>query len=454
MAKIDLMVVSGVSAGDVFHFDLKEGQEINIGRLPASDIVLADPAVSRQHAAVTFRQGKFLLGDKGSQIGTLLMGFKLPAGMEHAKPLSNNGEFKIGETIFRAIFAETCEVSGENSAVNGNLAKKSAISLAFSKQKKLPMLLLVLLGMVLAYLLFDTSAKPVADNSDQVLTFPQLRALGNWSRGESKNDNDSSHPRSVKFAIPSADILIEYEFKSDVPLVVMIEDAKADSLEKSPDEWQKRQLIIRDVLSEKERQVVFKKAQEGSAKWAVRNIRKTSLVVAQGTNISQELDKAIAISEALDKNASSLFEALRIYQSVALQFLVEMEQDAIGYPINLAVYYNADQGFRESFVSIKRERANLGLKTNNEKHLQAVVDLIGRIDAELWRRVNNRINKAQLLAKTKDQVDAYYMLTAGKEMFSDESDYRVMLLDRLLTDTKIIPKKLAQNPEKFSKKQK
>jgi FHA domain len=48
--------------------------ELVIGRNPSCDIVLAGPAVSRQHARLTFRDGSWILQDLDSTNGTVVNG--------------------------------------------------------------------------------------------------------------------------------------------------------------------------------------------------------------------------------------------------------------------------------------------------------------------------------------------------------------------------------------------
>src|ERR1700722_1333970 len=51
---------------------LRAGSSYRIGRDPASDIVVADPRVSWQHATVELRDGGWLLQDAGSSNGTFV----------------------------------------------------------------------------------------------------------------------------------------------------------------------------------------------------------------------------------------------------------------------------------------------------------------------------------------------------------------------------------------------
>jgi serine phosphatase RsbU (regulator of sigma subunit)/pSer/pThr/pTyr-binding forkhead associated (FHA) protein len=65
-----LSFIAGDRAGE--HSDFEEG--IVIGRVPPADLVLEDGLVSRRHAAIENRDGRFFLVDLGSANGTLLNG--------------------------------------------------------------------------------------------------------------------------------------------------------------------------------------------------------------------------------------------------------------------------------------------------------------------------------------------------------------------------------------------
>lgn len=53
--------------------------DITIGRIPGNDIILDNPAVSRQHAIIKESDGKFIIEDKGSANGTFVNGEKIAA---------------------------------------------------------------------------------------------------------------------------------------------------------------------------------------------------------------------------------------------------------------------------------------------------------------------------------------------------------------------------------------
>lgn len=73
-----------------------------IGRDKSADIAIKDPLVSRQHAAIQFSEGEFILKDLGSTNGTLMHG-KI---IEQA-PLRNRDKFSIGDTTIQFILEDS-----------------------------------------------------------------------------------------------------------------------------------------------------------------------------------------------------------------------------------------------------------------------------------------------------------------------------------------------------------
>jgi len=76
--------------------ELKES--VTIGRDAGNDLTFASPTVSRDHAAVTFRDGRWYVEDRGSFNGTFLNGARVHPGMP--LPLRHADRIGIGaETI-------------------------------------------------------------------------------------------------------------------------------------------------------------------------------------------------------------------------------------------------------------------------------------------------------------------------------------------------------------------
>lgn len=69
---------SGFSLGNGdLRFEIPANKTVTVGRLPGSDLLLEDQAVSRNHAQVRVHQGRVELCDVGSSFGTLVNGQRL-----------------------------------------------------------------------------------------------------------------------------------------------------------------------------------------------------------------------------------------------------------------------------------------------------------------------------------------------------------------------------------------
>lgn len=73
-----------------------------LGRDKAADIVIKDPLVSRQHAAVVFRDGEFSVKDLESTNGTLVGG----KAVDQAR-IRHRDKFRIGDTVIQFILEDT-----------------------------------------------------------------------------------------------------------------------------------------------------------------------------------------------------------------------------------------------------------------------------------------------------------------------------------------------------------
>jgi len=67
-------------------------ESLSIGRDPTNDLVMESAAISREHAAVTFRDGRWYVEDRGSFNGTYLNGTRVvpgtPLPLRHADRIS------------------------------------------------------------------------------------------------------------------------------------------------------------------------------------------------------------------------------------------------------------------------------------------------------------------------------------------------------------------------------
>ena len=459
-AKIDILVVSGVSAGDIFHFNLATDQQIVIGRLPGSEIVLQDPTVSREHAKISLKTDGFYICDTGSSQGTILMGFRLEAGDHGAKKLENGAEFKIGETIFRASFDARLfqkQKKNEPKAVGKTSPLKGVLTSASLNNRKNQILIILLLLLVAVYLSFGNDDVLSRDLSAEKMAFPQGEAIakitGFYQQGRKAKEKDSSHKHQARFVLPATDVVVEYQIKSEVPVSLSINSQLLERIDSDLKSWDYRQVLVKDSPTSGDRILSFKPEKSASEerKWALKDIRTTPLRLDVDTNTKAELAKVISLCDVFDKSPTSLFDILRATQSLVLVANSELGREAIGFSIKLNQPLPDIRQIREQLLAIDRERRSEVGVERLEKHLELYTQIVNDFDAELWRRVHNRLMKAYFAAKKKNNIEAYDALTAGKAMFSTEDDYRIILFDQMLQDKKIIPKKLLKNPDKFRK---
>lgn len=95
-----LLAYGGPGKGGEFPLS---GDEILIGRGSEADIAIDDPSMSRRHAMIVRRGGRFYLRDLGSANGTYLDGVLHNA----ERVLSDGVRFRIGKTDFVLRDAET-----------------------------------------------------------------------------------------------------------------------------------------------------------------------------------------------------------------------------------------------------------------------------------------------------------------------------------------------------------
>ncbi len=89
-----LQIVHGPGQGQMFTLG---PEETVLGRLPECQVVLPSRAVSRRHARIFFRQGRFYLEDLGSRNGTLLNG----EVVQQPRPLQDQDTIAICDITLR-----------------------------------------------------------------------------------------------------------------------------------------------------------------------------------------------------------------------------------------------------------------------------------------------------------------------------------------------------------------
>ena len=467
--QLEILVLSGVSAGDVFRFTMEDGKSITIGRAEQCNVVLSDPRVSRHHVSVSYKQDQFQIADLGSASGTVHMGFQLTPGDEGARRLNNGDEFKIGDLLFRAKFEESekakavasSEASTKPAAGSGLVEKYPIL-----KKKPIVAALGLLTVLLLALLLMPGKSGPKLpkQKSNIALELPEYRLLGYWPGGKKtpKANKDSSHLDMVQFNLPASNLLIEYDYIGEADIKVSIDGAEIERLAAYSEGWRKRQIVVRDVLEGKARRLVFdnlgyprKKGEKGRIKrWGVKNVRATPLVREIGDTAEKQLARSIALSDGVDKTPEGLSQLIRSMQRTILEFLYELNIDQISVPIIMSSIASDDEVLDVSDTSntletVRLERSNSIDDETGRLHLEAIVSAVGRLEAELWRRVNSRFRQATFSAKAKNHIVVYDNLVSIKAMFPDETDYRWVRANKLLKNKKYVPKKLLEDPNRY-----
>ena len=102
---------------------------VSIGRGTNNDLVMESSAVSREHAAVNFQDGRWFLEDRGSFNGTYLNGTRVvpgtPLPLRHADRISIGAETLIFSWPAQSNDPDTTDPLGEEIA-GGNNAQLSA----------------------------------------------------------------------------------------------------------------------------------------------------------------------------------------------------------------------------------------------------------------------------------------------------------------------------------------
>jgi two-component system cell cycle response regulator len=91
----ELIVIYGAHLGKKYHLGPKR---MLIGRMDRSDIVIDDSSVSREHASIERRDGRFILEDLKSTNGTFING-----EFVDVRVLNHGDKIRIGNTVLQFI---------------------------------------------------------------------------------------------------------------------------------------------------------------------------------------------------------------------------------------------------------------------------------------------------------------------------------------------------------------
>jgi sigma-B regulation protein RsbU (phosphoserine phosphatase) len=80
---------------------IRPGRGLRLGRSTNADLVLLDGSVSRLHASIVDRGGRWFLTDEGSRHGTFLNGVQIPGG--EAEPVAAGDQIRIGPWVFSVL---------------------------------------------------------------------------------------------------------------------------------------------------------------------------------------------------------------------------------------------------------------------------------------------------------------------------------------------------------------
>lgn len=466
--KLDITVLSGVSAGDVFHFSIDEGKPLVIGRATECDLVLQDPLVSRRHVQIELDSQGLSLVDLGSTHGTFHMGFHLKPGPEGRRRLADDEEFKIGELLFRVDFDASAFTKTDSSPAKG---QPPALASMNPRRKRLVMLggLAAALLLLLFLLPEDKGSGLPAQKSNEVLLLPTYGVTGYWTKvsRDGRNGSDQTHLDKAQFELPASNVVIEYDYVAESPIALKFDEVTMETLPPTQGLWHPRQLLLRGLALGVQRRLIFDNedyprvaGKSGPLRgWAVRDVRQSPLTTGAGAEagVDSHLRAAVGLVEAMDKSPAGLFALERGLQMTVAEILNESKIDAIGVDVDLgsdeSVQALEPALLRGRLEAIEHERASAaGGPDAASRHLRELALMVGQVDAELWRRVNSRLSQARLSVSLNTPIDAYDGLRAGMSMFPGEDDYRWTLLNRLFMNPKVIPARVREHPDKYRPK--
>lgn len=452
MRKINIAVLSGVSQGDVFHFEMEEGQGIIIGRLDECDLVLQDPTVSRRHVRIENIGGRLFISDLGSTQGTIHMGFQLARGPDGKRELARNDEFKIGEAIFRVTFKE------DEVALPGKVSEKEKRICGPIQFRKIHFAYGALASVLVFLLIFlfwpvDNDDKFPIQRSGELMSLPREGLVGYLSEGG--NAVDRSHLDKAQFALPPGDLVIEFDYRGESEVEVLIDDVHLDVLKPHIESWRKFVIFYRDVVAGAERKLAFDnleyppKGKGGSLKrWAVKDVRIRPVTREGATSFETKLADAAALSEVMNRNLDGITSVIRTAQAAVIEALRLAGMDAKVERLDLEEVHEDPVAFKRAFDTIRSSHSSL---PSPGKELDAISKVAAELDAELWRRVNSNLRQVDAAVKMKQPIEAYDALMQIKGMFPAGDDLRWTIADKLLKDKKVVPPPMLKNPAKYRK---
>lgn len=482
-ARIEITILTGVSAGDVFRFDLQDpsgaGSSTNgsgekdaknsftIGRSPECELVLQQSTVSRRHATIERRGDGFYIVDLGSAHGTQHMGFPLHAGAEGGRKLSSGDEFKISDLLFKVRIPQEAEPAKATPEQKKDTATAAPLSAADKRRKMIrlaiPVLLLLLTGVW--FLSSPKKGGLPQQKSNEVLFPPAYVVLGYFpgKSSDKKELKDSSHLDLVQFDLPSSDLLVEFDVFSESPIEVKLDGSSVETIAPTGEGWSARSLLVRDIALGTPRRLVFdntdfpKKAGDKSRikRWAVKNVRAVTIPPMTGltAGFNGALQACLGLAEALDKSPDGLFLFVRGLQAAAIQLMHEQRIDVIGYSV--LSESSSTEGLPElSEIQVRLKELLLqSSRSSGPEAARSLLELlakhIGQFDAEIWRRVNNRLSKARTAVKVQHSIEAHDQIMSVLSMFPPDGDLRWTQANRMYTDNKIVPKNVRERPDKF-----
>lgn len=123
-----------IAGPDADPLRVEPGSSATIGRSMSNDLVLLDGAVSREHALLAEKAGRWLLTDRGSRHGTLLNGVRLEAG--EATTIRGGDLIRIGPWTLRVRLGTAPDSSRRTGAPMGHSGTGTAVATIVSTPGK------------------------------------------------------------------------------------------------------------------------------------------------------------------------------------------------------------------------------------------------------------------------------------------------------------------------------